>query len=214
MTCSSHFRLEWLNSLRWAYKVVWVRWNLNPALPVSGFDTAFVLNKQSSRLFLQSTHSWIPESQESVGKESTWRSPQPYFHPVPHVQDILGSTWESAEHLLIPHLLLCSHIWQSDDALAPLTINARPKLFTFSRGSTASDVICPPPWGVWVPPPPPWCWANNLSSWQLWFLIFKVNIRLLWWLNNHSNKTPNPSPQCFSINVNLPLLLGMLHHHY
>jgi len=63
------------------------------------------------------------------------------------VQDILESTWESAERLLIPHLLLCSHVWQSDDELAPLTRNARSKLFTFSRGSTASDVICPHPEG-------------------------------------------------------------------
>ena len=155
MPCSSHFRLEWLNSLRWVYKVVQVRWNLHPALPVSGFDTAFVLNKQSSRPFLQRTHSWIPESPESVLKASTWRSitwghPSHASHQVPHVQNVLGNTWESAEHLLIPHLFLCSHTWQSDDELTPLTMNARSKLFTFSRGSTASDVLCPPPWGVWV----------------------------------------------------------------
>lgn len=57
------FTSEWLSSSHRAHtaRVRWVR-DLNPALPITGYHTAFVFNKQSSRPFLQRTCPLIPES--------------------------------------------------------------------------------------------------------------------------------------------------------
>ena len=72
---------EWVSSLHRAHTAGarWMR-NLNPALPVSGYNTTFVLNRLSSKPFLQRTCTSILESQESTLQESTWR-PAACFHP-------------------------------------------------------------------------------------------------------------------------------------
>lgn len=76
----------------------------NPALLVSGFNMAFVLNKQSSRPFLQRIHTW------RLGrKESTWETGGQLLNFTPVILSpgarypvaTIGNPWESAKRLLI-----------------------------------------------------------------------------------------------------------------